>query len=331
LFVSFEFPTTYFQSARPLALFGLGVHQMTSKSQDSEPKTSNQNSTGPRTERGKKTASKNSTKFGIFSRETVLEGESWTEYESLRNGLWKSMQPGNGFEEILLDKIVSNLWRQRRVLTAERAEIRNRSEFLEFDDQQRMREEAEEAGKKFHEQISYRIAPEPVGLVWSIENPEVLARCIEVLAELRNGIKASGFNKEEDNFLLKKVYGDPAAAHLRATLQDEYLSWFITAQATEEQRAQEGYATPEECVKHVLRAIDVEVRRLKKYSEEREPIESARRQVEILRQRVPDSPATDRLLKYGSSLERACDRSLKQFERAQRIRKRQPLPPQDAH
>jgi len=41
----------------------------------------------------------------------------------LRDGLWKAKQPGNEFEEILLDKMVSILWRQRRVLIAEGADL----------------------------------------------------------------------------------------------------------------------------------------------------------------------------------------------------------------
>jgi hypothetical protein len=50
--------------------------------------------------------------------------------------------------------------------------------------------------------------------------------------------------------------------------------------------------------------------------------------VEILWQNVPDSPRLDRLFRYGSSLERDFDRTLSHLERAQRIRKGQPLPPQ---
>jgi hypothetical protein len=246
----------------------------------------------------------------------------------LREGLWKSKQPGNEFEEILLDKMASNLWRQHRVLIAERAEIRRNSEFVEFDHEQRQLEAADEVSQKSYQQISRRIVPEPVGLIWSIENPEVVARCMEILLELQQEIKNNGFDIKQDEFLLKLIYGDPSVAHLRPTLHEQYMIWFVAAAMPEEKRAQEGHATPEQCRQNVLREVGAEILRLKQYREKREPIESERRQVEILRQRVPDSPELDRLLRYASSLERTFDRLLTQFDRAQRIRKGQPSPPE---
>ncbi len=73
----------------------------------------------------------------------------------------------------------------------------------------------------------------------------------------------------------------------------------------------------------MLRVVGAEICRLEQYREQREPIESEKRKVEMLRQRVPDSPGLDRLLRYASSLERAFDRVLAQFDRARRIRKEQ--------
>jgi hypothetical protein len=78
----------------------------------------------------------------------------------------------------------------------------------------------------------------------------------------------------------------------------------------------------------VLREIGDEIDRLKQYQKKSEPNEFERKKVEILRQRVPDSPGLDRLLRYETSLERAFDRTLTQVERIQRTRKGQPLPPQ---
>ncbi len=301
---------------------------MAKKVEDPKAEESNRSATGPRTESGKKRASRNATKFGIFSKETLLQGESRAEFETLRKGLWKSKQPGDEFEGILLDKMVSNLWRQRRVLIAEGAEIRRNSEFVESDRRQKELEEAEEVSQKVYEKVFPKFVPEPVGLMWSIENPDVLERCIELLLELQQGIKANGFDNEQDELLLKSIYGDPGVVHLRQTLQDEYVTWFCTAEVTEEKRAQEGYATPEQCVRIVLRAVGAEIRRLEQYQEKRESIESERGKVEILRQCVPDSPGLDRLLRYASSLERAFDRVLTQFDHAQRIRKEQSPAPE---
>ncbi len=216
-----------------------------------------------------------------------------------------------------------NLWRQRRVLIAECAEIRRNSEFVEFDRRQKELKEAEDLSHKLSKEVNRRWVDVPAGLMWSIENQEVLERCIELLLELQQRIKAKGFDKAQDELLLRTIYGDPGVVHLRQTLQDEYVTWFCTAEVTEEKRAQEGYATPEQCVRIVLRAVGAEIRRLEQYQEKRESIESERGKVEILRQCVPDSPGLDRLLRYASSLERAFDRVLTQFDNAQQIRREQ--------
>jgi DNA repair ATPase RecN len=137
-----------------------------------------------------------------------------------------------------------------------------------------------------------------------------------------------GFDEEQDRSFLKTIYGDPNRLHFRRTLQDEYLTWLDSAKATEEERQSKRYATPEHRKKNLARAITTEIARLKQDQEEREPIESERRKVEILLQSVPDSRALDHLLRYESSLERALDRTLTQLERLQRMRKGQPvLPP----
>jgi hypothetical protein len=125
-----------------------------------------------------------------------------------------------------------------------------------------------------------------------------------------------------------KIFGDPDVPHMARTLHYFYLYHLGAARLTEEERARGGHATPEQCKKNTLRDIDAEICRLILFLEKREPIESERMEVEILRQRVPDSRGLDRLLRYESSLERTFDRTLAQLERAQRIRKGQPLPPQ---
>jgi hypothetical protein len=285
------------------------------------------NATGPRSKMGKRRSSKNAIKFGIFSDVTLLETESSAEYESLRQGLLKSKLPGNSFEEILVDKIVSNLWRQRRALIAEGAEIRRNSEFVESDRRQNKLEEAEEISRKTYPATTPRRAPAAVGLMWSIENSDVLDRCIEILEELRQAIEGTGFDKERDESLLETIYGDPTVAHLRSTLHNEYWMHLVTALMPEDERVRNGYATPEQSVQALVLLIDAEIARLKKYQVKRESIESKRFEVEILRQRVPDSPGLDRLLRYMTALERSFDRTLNDLDRAQRMRKGQPLPP----
>ncbi len=276
--------------------------------------------TGPRTELGKHRPSLNATKHGVFSRVTVLKGESRAEYESLLKGLWEAFPPEGKLEEVLVEKLAMILWRHRRLIVAEGAEIRKNVEFLEWDQQNQQQEEAEETGNSSMPKYEG-------GLIRNIHNPHVLNRCLELLVELRESFSAKGF-RPEDEGILEQIYGESDRDHLNENLYDGYLIWFHTAGASHVERYAHGYASPAECKQNVLERIDEEIRRLKQYQRTRAAIETERRKLEALRRSVPESPALDRLLRYEANLERAFDRTLSQLERLQRMRLGQPvLPP----
>ena len=79
--------------------------------------------TGPRTLEGKEKSKLNATTHGIFSGVVVLQVESRTEYESLQRSLREACQPEGALEGILVEKLGTILWRHRRLLLAEGAEI----------------------------------------------------------------------------------------------------------------------------------------------------------------------------------------------------------------
>jgi hypothetical protein len=276
--------------------------------------------TGPRTELGKRRASLNATKHGVFSRVTVLKGESRAEYESLLKGLWEALQPEGTLEEVLVEKLATILWRHRRLIVAEGAEIRKNVEFLEWDHQNQQQEKAEETGNS--SMLKYE-----GGLIRKIQNPGVLKRCLELLAKLRQGIETDGFAPEQDNVILERIYGEYGEDQLRETLYDTYVTWLETSRASEEERQREGYASPQECVRRVLQEMDREIRGLKRDEKTRASINAERNKLEILRRSVPNSPGLDRLLRYEASLDRALERTLSQLERLQRMRRGQPVPP----
>jgi hypothetical protein len=274
-----------------------------------------QKSTGPRTEPGKKRSSQNALKSGIFSRATLLKGESPSDYQSLLEGLWKTMQPQGKLEELLIEKLASISWRYQRLLIAEGAEIRKNSKFLEG------------ISRGVQSGVRTGMSPDSGGLISRLYDPDVIERCLELLVELMRGIMEHGLDKQKDGSLLRIIYGNPDADHVRETLQDKYLDWLETARAPEEERAREGYATPEQCKQNVIQEIGDETLGLVLAQQKRNSIESERAKLEFLRGSIPDSQGLDRLLRYENSLERAFDRTLTQFERAQRTRNGQPLPP----
>ena len=82
-------------------------------------------------------------------------------------------------------------------------------------------------------------------MIAKIQNPVILDCCVELLRELREQIKTSGLQYEQDTSILDKIYGEEQS--LRETPRDAYEQWFDTAETSEEESAREGYATPEEC------------------------------------------------------------------------------------
>ena len=262
--------------------------------------------TGPRTLEGKEKSKRNAIKHGIFSGVVVLKGEARAQYESLLEELWRTLQPEGKLEELLVEKLAVDLWRQRRAIVAESAEIRKGIELLDFD------------------------------LIQNIQDPNTLERYLKLLTKLQQGIKSYGFDQGRDTAILREIYGDEG--HLQTNLYNSYLSWLKRANASEEGQ-RKGSATPasstatqpvtlEHCKVWFLAEIVAEINRLNNYQKTCTSVESDRTNLEMLPRSIPDSPRLDHLLRYETTLSREIDRILNRLERLQRMRKGQPLPPQ---
>ena len=89
-------------------------------------KASRQNgakSKGPLSAAGKHRSSKNALTTGILSRELILSGEIAADYQALLDGLWQDLKPLGILEQTLVERIAVTIWRQRRLVKAETAQI----------------------------------------------------------------------------------------------------------------------------------------------------------------------------------------------------------------
>jgi hypothetical protein len=85
-------------------------------------------STGPVTVQGKQTVANNALKHGVFSKSLILSDEDPAEYKSLLDQLLQELHPSGLLEQTLVERIALTLWRQRRLVRAETANIEsNRS------------------------------------------------------------------------------------------------------------------------------------------------------------------------------------------------------------
>ena len=270
-------------------------------------------STGPRTELGKERSKHNALRHGIFSKVAVLKSESQAEFDALCKALREDCKPEGTLEELLVDKLAVLFWRFRRFLIAEEAEIQVRTpEFARREENERYRQQA----------ATFPQLTCNGGLIRWIENPEALQGCVSLLGDLQRSITANGFDPDHDRPILKKLYGKTDDDSLNNELYKSYEGWQDTSQCEEQERKENGYASPDQCKENFLDEVKEEIRRLERYRKEHATISARKLEVEALR-----LPEMDRLLRYETSLSREIDRTLNQLERLQRMRLGQPVPP----
>ncbi len=80
-------------------------------------------STGPKTPEGKAESNRNAVTHGLTARSGLLPGEDPEEFDSLREAVISQLDPENALEHELAERIVSVLWRLRRVPAFESALI----------------------------------------------------------------------------------------------------------------------------------------------------------------------------------------------------------------
>ncbi len=78
-------------------------------------------STGPKTQRGKSHSRLNALKHGAFATQRLIRGEDEKAYQQLSARVFAEAKPKTAIECMLVDQIVGDMWRLKRVEQAERA------------------------------------------------------------------------------------------------------------------------------------------------------------------------------------------------------------------
>lgn len=290
-------------------------------SSDSTEITAVRSASGPHTALGKERSKHNALKHGIFSKVVVLKDESKADFDSLLDGLREHYQPEGTLEETLVEKVAALLWRQRRLLVAEGAEIQMGAEFLEWNEEKKIQTEMERRSDS-------DLSKSDLTLLDRIENPSVLSYCVGRLLQLRKSVMANGLSlKDHHKILFEFCREFQEDFTIKENLSQAYERLQLTSEIPDDERKRKGYATPEQCKYNMIQRIDFEIIRLKEFHKNRTTMERSRMEIEKLCLNVPENPRAERLLRYEASLERAFDRTLTQLERIQRMRKGQFVPP----
>ncbi len=154
---------------------------------------------GPRTERGKNRSSRNAVKHGIFSA-VVLPEEFPKMYQDMFRTFCDHFKPNDRVEEILVERLAANIWRSKRLILAESADVHYTST--------RARMECMLAGSS-----DLRNRESNTGRMLADDaHSDSLKRAIELMRNLQSLIQERGFDIHTDAITLLKLFGLAADA-----------------------------------------------------------------------------------------------------------------------
>ena len=79
----------------------------------------NQTKGGPKTNEGKAVSKYNAIKHGLLTKEVLVEGEEKEDLTELKETITGALDPIGPMENLLVDRIIANVWRLRRALQIE--------------------------------------------------------------------------------------------------------------------------------------------------------------------------------------------------------------------
>ena len=273
--------------------------------------------TGPRTPQGKERSKFNARKHGLFSKAVLLQDESRADYDALLNGLMEDLQPQGKLEIVLVENLASLLWRKRRLLQVETAEIEKAQQFVNVD----------LALQKKVDELEYAQLKDASDAKLGLSNPHLLIRnAIEIL-NLHRLCFIADDSQDEDRTrrMLKSIYGyqDGGPEPYGWRQMSLTLSKLLTSAELRKEKSE----NPPEVKQFLVEAIGKEILRLVELHDTAAKVEALRRDHNLAAARVPSQEVSDRLIRYEAHLSREFDRTLAQLERLQRMRLGQPVLP----
>jgi hypothetical protein len=273
---------------------------------------------GPRTAIGKQRSRVNAETHGIFSRGRIVGDESAREFKFLLQGLVDDLKPEGTLETILVDQLATILWRRRRVLRAESAEI-----------DKAIRNSAMDTYIAQAAEVWDRVRSGEAtgGILKYQDNPLLLREAILMLSVERYRLKEFGFRRDPP-WILRRLYGlDHEDAAPFGTIFHMYLHCAQSEGRPENSVSQADVESEEDRKNQMLRILDDEIKRLEELRELSLALCFERIEYNKLTHLVPPPAVSERLLRYETHLSREFDRTLSQLERLQRMRLGLPIGP----
>lgn len=272
-------------------------------------------STGPTTRAGKRAAKWNALKHGLLAKEVVIEQgdgkESKTEFRALLQALIDDLRPEGVLEEMLVERIATSYWRLRRVLKAEVGEIGRELDTVGWRDVFARRDTFQQ-----HVRMPTIFRDELQKTTLDLDH------LIGVLDQVRTNVEEVGYLAVDANKELRTYFG---------TEEHGFWEWCFLFSHMAERGGGPGddgeWIDAERCKQMLLTLLECEKDRLtiiRDSLEEKEQLELRAKVASLL---LPNDGATNKLLRYETTIERQLYRAMHQLERLQRQRAGEMLPP----
>jgi hypothetical protein len=264
----------------------------------------------------KRRSAYNALKNGIFSCVVHETGDERAQYQRLLEGFREYFAPVGAPEEVLVEKLAMLEWRHRRLVLAERGEILDMSESVEY----------LSLKQEFLEAHEHRMSTsETEGLLGGCLNPTVLKNVMSELGQLLHFIEAAGIDCEMASHILRGVYGWDENRYVDGGPPPGFYSEYKFVQDRYSEQPDEKKSRIWE--RRAESLLKEEIKRLEDLKESAENLEERRNKLRRDISLVPQSDRLDRLLRYEAHLRREREHTFSQLERLQRMRLGQPVPP----
>ena len=295
-------------------------------------------STGPRTERGKRTVARNAIKHGVLAREVVImtgEGrEDVNEFHDIVERFCEQYEPIGIVEESLVQTIATCLWRKARVIRAENGEIRNRLDLLSVDTAHRISDESNlnvaiegfdlrpfNAEKSADGKVSSREPSDTLHAnLWEHQSGFYYLKLLLNIA--KSDIAREGWISESIREKIRSAFHSWDSIFAMVCYYGGSSQWKVQPNPSTDTGAEE--AERRTCL---LASIDDQLRRIEDFRRLAELRAKLAQGAELRKFSLPPADAADKLLRYEAHLDRQLYRAMDQLERLQRLRRGEVVPP----
>jgi hypothetical protein len=218
-------------------------------------------------------------------------------------------------ETALVENLAILLWRKRRLLQVETAEI-SKKDFLTGDSLTALQVQ----------ELDYaRPEGASVGQPGDSSNRVIVQEAINCLTKVQLALAADARGEAENSPTLRILFGQPQEGAKRDRGVRECME--VSRLVANFAKGKENTDNPDQLKKLTGEALGEEVQRLTSLYNHLVAREVARTRSNVAAARIPSQEVSDRLLRFEAHLSREFDRTMNQLERLQRTRLGQPVLP----